>query len=97
MSEGLQNSTRLDDPPEVRHHTAGRPLPGFELRTAAETGELQIRGDLGAHRESDVDASVAERRRHTGIPHLLGQELDLWVSCPESPAERRERFEAGAP
>jgi acyl-CoA synthetase (AMP-forming)/AMP-acid ligase II len=32
----------LDDPPERRHTTVGRPLPGFEVRVAGE--ELQLRG-----------------------------------------------------
>jgi acyl-CoA synthetase (AMP-forming)/AMP-acid ligase II len=32
----------LDDPPERRHATVGRPLPGFEVRVAGE--ELQLRG-----------------------------------------------------
>jgi fatty-acyl-CoA synthase len=41
---GATTSCLLDDPPEVRQHTAGRPLPGFELRTAPGTGELQVRG-----------------------------------------------------
>jgi acyl-CoA synthetase (AMP-forming)/AMP-acid ligase II len=33
---------RLEDPPTVRHTTAGRPLPGFEWRV--EGGELWVRG-----------------------------------------------------
>jgi acyl-CoA synthetase (AMP-forming)/AMP-acid ligase II len=35
-------SCSLDDPPELRHATVGRPLPGFEVRVAGE--ELQLRG-----------------------------------------------------
>jgi acyl-CoA synthetase (AMP-forming)/AMP-acid ligase II len=46
---GAACACSLEDPPEVRHETVGRPLPGFELRVAEregpdEPGELQVRG-----------------------------------------------------
>lgn len=54
MAEGLANFTRLDDPPEVRMSTQGRPVcPGDEIRIVddnglevppGEDGELQTRG-----------------------------------------------------
>jgi acyl-CoA synthetase (AMP-forming)/AMP-acid ligase II len=47
---GIVSSCRFHDPPRERHTTAGRPLPGFELRLAeadeqeAQLAELQLRG-----------------------------------------------------
>ena len=63
----------------------------------AYRGELQLGGDLGAEGEGEVDAAAGECRRHPRVPHLLGQELDVRMTGPEGPAERRERLEAGAP
>ena len=40
---------------------------------------------------------LRERRGHPRVPHLLGEELDVRVACPERPAEHWERLEAGAP
>ena len=39
---GAATCCRLDDPPERRFTTVGRPLPGYEIRTVA--GEVQVRG-----------------------------------------------------
>jgi acyl-CoA synthetase (AMP-forming)/AMP-acid ligase II len=39
---GAASCCRLDDPPEARYATAGRPLPTFEWRV--EDGELHVRG-----------------------------------------------------
>lgn len=39
---GAASCCRLDDPPEARYRTAGRPLPGFEWRV--DGGELLVRG-----------------------------------------------------
>ena len=45
--------TRLDDPPEVRHHACGRVVPGQALRVVApETGEV-----LGAGEEGEIQVS----------------------------------------
>jgi 2,3-dihydroxybenzoate-AMP ligase len=59
MAEGLLNFTRLDDPPEVIHHTQGRPAsPADEClivddlgRTVkdGEVGELLTRGPYTIH------------------------------------------------
>ncbi|MEK3671228.1 class I adenylate-forming enzyme family protein [Paenibacillus sp. FSL R10-2771] len=52
---GLVTMTRLDDPPEVRLNTVGRPIEGFEVKIVdrdrkelprGEIGELAIRGYL---------------------------------------------------
>lgn len=47
---GAAVSCRPEDPPEVRHHTVGRALPGYELRVERSTpgspGEIQVRSDL---------------------------------------------------
>lgn len=45
---GAASACSLQDPPEIRHATVGRPLPGFEFRVAGadgaeEPGELQVR------------------------------------------------------
>jgi long-chain acyl-CoA synthetase len=40
---GAASSCRHDDPPKVRHHTVGRPLPGYEFRVVRE-GEIEVRG-----------------------------------------------------
>ena len=40
---GAAAGCRADDPPQLRHTTSGRALPGFELRLSAED-ELQVRG-----------------------------------------------------
>src|SRR3954447_23950360 len=58
---GAATACRGDDPPEVRHHTVGRPLDGYEVRvregevevrsphvTAPFAGEWFRTGDLGA-------------------------------------------------
>ncbi|HLM87076.1 MAG TPA: class I adenylate-forming enzyme family protein [Solirubrobacteraceae bacterium] len=51
---GAATSCRHEDPPEIRHHTVGRALPGYELRVApGEPGEIQVRCDwlpCGYHR-----------------------------------------------
>jgi acyl-CoA synthetase (AMP-forming)/AMP-acid ligase II len=39
---GAASSCRLDDPSEIRYTTVGRPLPGFEFRSA--DGEIHVRG-----------------------------------------------------
>jgi acyl-CoA synthetase (AMP-forming)/AMP-acid ligase II len=42
---GAASSCRREDPPELRHTTVGRALPGYEFRVAGdEPGELQVRG-----------------------------------------------------
>ncbi|MEA2478857.1 MAG: fatty-acyl-CoA synthase, partial [Thermoleophilaceae bacterium] len=48
---GAGTVCRATDPPHARGHTVGRPLPGYELRTAAHPaagpgeGEIQVRGE----------------------------------------------------
>jgi acyl-CoA synthetase (AMP-forming)/AMP-acid ligase II len=49
---GAACACRPDDPADVRAHTVGRPLPGFEVRLASiegaepPAGELQVRGPM---------------------------------------------------
>jgi len=40
---GAATACRPDDPAAVRHHTTGRPLPGYEVRV--EDGEVQVRSE----------------------------------------------------
>ena len=40
---GAASSCRPEDPPEVRHHTVGRPLPGYEFRVVGDS-EIEVRG-----------------------------------------------------
>ncbi len=48
MAEGLLMITRLDDPPEVRHETAGRPIcPEDEVRLVGEDGLEVADGEVG--------------------------------------------------
>ncbi|OEV08293.1 (2,3-dihydroxybenzoyl)adenylate synthase [Streptomyces nanshensis] len=48
MAEGLLNFTRVDDPPEIVHHTQGRPLsPGDEIRVTREDGSPAADGEEG--------------------------------------------------
>lgn len=56
---GAASSCRLDDPPELRHHTVGRALQGYELRVVA--GEVQVRGPFasGYHGRPWSDAETA--------------------------------------
>ena len=58
---GAVTCCRPEDPPPIRATTAGRPLPGFELRI--RDGELQIAGSAltpGYHRRPDETASALE-------------------------------------
>ncbi len=41
---GAASSCRPDDPPEVRHHTVGRPLPGYEFRVVGPGGRAKGKG-----------------------------------------------------
>ena len=43
---GAATACRADDPPEVRHHTAGRAFAGYDLRV--RDGEIQVRGPFAA-------------------------------------------------
>ena len=57
---GAASSCRLDDPPEARYETVGRPLPGYEARTGPD-GELQFRGAYvtrGYHRRPEATAAA---------------------------------------
>ena len=57
---GAACSCRLDDPPEIRHRTVGRPLAGYAFR-ASEDGELQVRGPHvtpGYYRRPDATAAA---------------------------------------
>jgi HIP---CoA ligase len=59
---GAVTACRPDDPPEIRHATAGRALPGYELRVS-ESGELQVRGPYvtpGYYRKPDPTAEAFE-------------------------------------
>jgi long-chain acyl-CoA synthetase len=64
---GAATSCLLDDPPEVRYETAGRPLPGYELRAVPaagaepEIGEIEVRGPSvtpGYFRRPDLTAEA---------------------------------------
>jgi hypothetical protein len=52
---------------------------------------------LGTEREGDVDRSGPQRGQHLRVPHLLREQLDVGVTGPERPAERREGLVARAP
>ena len=57
---GAATCCRLNDPPDVRYETAGRPLPNYELRVA-DDGELQVRGPYvtpGYFRNPDQTAAA---------------------------------------
>jgi acyl-CoA synthetase (AMP-forming)/AMP-acid ligase II len=41
---GAASCCRAEDPPEVRHHTVGRPLPGYEFRVVDAPEEIEVRG-----------------------------------------------------
>ena len=43
---GAASSCRPEDPPEVRHHTVGRPLPGYEFRVVVPQRGSR-RGNVG--------------------------------------------------
>lgn len=71
MAEGLLSFTRVDDPPEIRYTTEGRPLsPADEIRVADEqgrdlppgaVGELLVRGPYtlrGYYRAEEHNARV---------------------------------------
>ena len=55
---GAASSCHPEDPPEVRHHTVGRPLPGYEFRVVDDS-EIEVRGQYvtasyhGRPREQD--------------------------------------------
>jgi len=46
-ASGIVTMTRFDDPPEIVATTAGRPLPGVEIRIASEDGTALSHGELG--------------------------------------------------
>jgi len=49
---GAASCCHPEDPPEVRHHTVGRPLPGYEFRVIGDS-EIEVRGPYvtaGYHR-----------------------------------------------
>jgi long-chain acyl-CoA synthetase len=51
---------RPDDPPELRHTTVGRPLPGYEFRLVG-AGEVQVRGAAvtpGYYRQPEQTAAA---------------------------------------
>jgi hypothetical protein len=54
-------------------------------------------GELGVEREGDVDRPGPQRARHAVGSHLFGQQLDVRVTVPERPPERRQRLEARTP
>jgi acyl-CoA synthetase (AMP-forming)/AMP-acid ligase II len=59
---GAATACRRDDPPEVRHTTVGRPIPGYEVRIAG-AGEVQVRGPhvmRGYHRRPAETAAAFE-------------------------------------
>ncbi len=62
---GAASSCRPEDPPEVRHRTVGRPLPGYEFRVRAnrvdETGE----GDGGSR---EAHGALGEGESGGGVP-----------------------------
>jgi acyl-CoA synthetase (AMP-forming)/AMP-acid ligase II len=55
---GAASCCHSEDPPEVRYHTVGRPLPGYEFRVV-EPGAIEVRGPYvtagyhGRSREQD--------------------------------------------
>ena len=57
---GAACACRLDDPPEIRHRTVGRPLDGYEVRVSCD-GELLVRGPHvtpGYYRREDATAAA---------------------------------------
>jgi acyl-CoA synthetase (AMP-forming)/AMP-acid ligase II len=50
---GAASSCHLEDPPEVRHHTVGRPLPGYEFRVVSPGERRGMSGEREAPRDGD--------------------------------------------
>ncbi len=50
---GAASSCHPEDPPEVRHHTVGRPLPGYEFRVVSPSERRGTSGEREAPREGD--------------------------------------------
>jgi acyl-CoA synthetase (AMP-forming)/AMP-acid ligase II len=71
---GAVLSCRHDDPPEIRHRTAGEPLPGIEVELAEadgqDYGELLVRGAAVTpgyyNRPAETAASFLDGWFHTG-------------------------------
>jgi acyl-CoA synthetase (AMP-forming)/AMP-acid ligase II len=58
---GPATSCRMEDPLDVRSHTVGRPLPGYEFRVADAGGELQVKSQhlmAGYYRQRDLTSAA---------------------------------------
>jgi acyl-CoA synthetase (AMP-forming)/AMP-acid ligase II len=52
---GAASSCHPEDPPEVRHHTVGRPLPGYEFRVMSPGERRGALGERNAPRDGHGD------------------------------------------
>jgi acyl-CoA synthetase (AMP-forming)/AMP-acid ligase II len=91
---GIVTMCRYDDPPEVIAHTAGRPLPGLELRVAdddgndvaaGEPGEILVRGYTLMHGylddpEQTATAIDADGWLHTGDIGVVRADDNLTIT-----------------
>lgn len=78
---GAAVCSRRDDPTEVRHSTLGRPLPGFDLRIDAASGEVQVCGPQvtpGYWRNpAETEAALCGRWFRTGDLGSVDEEGNL--------------------
>ncbi|HEV3323397.1 MAG TPA: class I adenylate-forming enzyme family protein [Solirubrobacteraceae bacterium] len=75
---GAASGCRPEDPPAVRHHTVGRPLPGYEFRVVDPTsaGDDAGEGDAPGERERDSLRRTPTRGVRGGV-RLVDDEAAL--------------------
>jgi acyl-CoA synthetase (AMP-forming)/AMP-acid ligase II len=58
---GAASACRADDPAEVRHHTIGRPLPGYEFRIIAESRDTPAGGPGTKPQDPPLEGEIQVR------------------------------------